>query len=245
MNDNGIFIGYREDDAKAWALLLRDELARAFGGESVFLDLDALQPGARRPQVEAALARSKIALVVIGRRWLAGGVPGGERPADPADDVHGQEVTLALSTAGLTVIPVRVDDAAMPRAEQPGPELRALAGLHSRRIADAAAQRELDLKLLVADAERATGLVARGAAPGLAPASAPSPSVAPSPPPPLPSRKRLLAVAAALGVAFVVAARLTWTTPPDTVESSFLVLLALLLTLGGAWVRDRLARRER
>ena len=28
---NGIFISYRQDDAKPWALLLRDELAGVFG----------------------------------------------------------------------------------------------------------------------------------------------------------------------------------------------------------------------
>ena len=42
---NGIFISYRQDDAKAWALLLRDELARTFGAEHVFLDKDALRAG--------------------------------------------------------------------------------------------------------------------------------------------------------------------------------------------------------
>ena len=237
-----IFISYREGDAKAWALVLRDELARAFGDERVFLDVDALQAGNRRSQVEAALARSKVALVVIGPRWLIDG----ERPTDAAGDTHRQEVAQALSTAGLTVIPVRVEGAPMPRAEQLGADLRALAGQHSRTIADAAAQRALDLKLLVGDVERATGLVARspGAAEPPAPAPAPPPAAGPAPAPALSGRTRLLAVAAALGVGFVVVARLTWTTPPDAIESSFLVLIALLLTLAGSWVRDRLARKR-
>lgn len=243
-----IFISYREGDAKAWALVLRDELARAFGDERVFLDVDALQAGNRRSQVEAALARSKVALVVIGPRWLIDG----ERPTDAAGDTHRQEVAQALSTAGLTVIPVRVEGAPMPRAEQLGADLRALAGQHSRTIADAAAQRALDLKLLVGDVERATGLVARspGAAeppapaPAPAPTPAPAPAAGPAPAPALSGRTRLLAVAAALGVGFVVVARLTWTTPPDAIESSFLVLIALLLTLAGSWVRDRLARKR-
>ena len=115
-----IFISYREGDAKAWALVLRDELARAFGDERVFLDVDALQAGNRRSQVEAALARSKVALVVIGPRWLIDG----ERPTDAAGDTHRQEVAQVLSTAGLTVIPVRVEGAATARPTVSTPPAR-------------------------------------------------------------------------------------------------------------------------
>ena len=41
----GIFISYRQADAKAWAIGLRDDLAKMFGDEQVFLDKDTLQAG--------------------------------------------------------------------------------------------------------------------------------------------------------------------------------------------------------
>ena len=40
-----IFISYKQDDAKLWALPLRKELAAAFGTEHVFLDKDTLHAG--------------------------------------------------------------------------------------------------------------------------------------------------------------------------------------------------------
>ena len=41
----GIFISYRQADAKAWAIALRDDLAGVFGNDRVFLDKDTLHAG--------------------------------------------------------------------------------------------------------------------------------------------------------------------------------------------------------
>lgn len=41
----GIFISYRQADAKAWATSWRDDLAEVFGDDQVFLDEDTLQAG--------------------------------------------------------------------------------------------------------------------------------------------------------------------------------------------------------
>ena len=54
---SGTFINYREDDAKPWALLLRDELVDAFGEAHVFLDKDTLHAGSWREQIQLALDR--------------------------------------------------------------------------------------------------------------------------------------------------------------------------------------------
>ena len=105
----GIFISYRQDDAKPWALLLRDELAEVFGDEHVFLDKDTLRAGNWRKQIREALDRCRVVLVVMGRRWLTIMDENGQRHLDRTDDVHRQEIALALSRSDVTVIPVRVD----------------------------------------------------------------------------------------------------------------------------------------
>ncbi|MCC2643712.1 MAG: hypothetical protein K0S45_4125 [Nitrospira sp.] len=47
----GIFISYRQSDAKAWAIGLRDDLANTFGEDQVFLDKDTLHAGNWREQI--------------------------------------------------------------------------------------------------------------------------------------------------------------------------------------------------
>lgn len=222
-----IFISYRQDDAKPWALMLRDDLVGAFGEDRVFLDKDTLHAGNWRAQLQSALKRSKVVLVIMGPRWLTVAEKRGERRLDSPDDVHRQEIALALATEGLTVIPVRVDGAPMPRPEELGDDIRDLANQQSREISDVSAHRALDLQFLIGDIERATGLTARQ-----------------STPVPVRSKARLFIAATILSVIVVVVAQLTWRTAPDAAEMSLLVLLALLVVLGGAWVKGRFTRRD-
>ena len=133
----------------------------AFGDEWVFLDKDTLHAGNWREQIQQALDRSGVALVVIGRRWLASADDRGKRRLDSSDDVHRQEIASALSRKDMTVIPVVVDGASIPRAEELPADIRSLTDQQTREISDSNAHRKLDLALLIGDIERATGLVAR------------------------------------------------------------------------------------
>ena len=99
----GVFISYRQDDAKPYALLLRQDLVEAFGEENVFLDKDTLHAGSWREQIQAALDRSGVALIVIGRRWLTSADSRGQRRLDLPDDVHRHEIAVALSRKDVTV----------------------------------------------------------------------------------------------------------------------------------------------
>ena len=161
-----IFISYREEDAKPWALLLRDELAAAFGEEQLFLDKDALRPGEWRAQIREALSRCRVMLVVMGRRWLTVSSGSGQRRLDDVADVHRQEIALALSLAHVTLIPVRVDGTVMPRAEELPEDIRSLTERQSYQISDGSARRAADLALLLADIKRLTGLETRAKLPG-------------------------------------------------------------------------------
>jgi len=157
---SGTFISYREDDAKPWALLLRDRLAEAFGEQLVYLDKDALEPGSWREQLDEALTRCGALLVVIGRRWLTVQNRDGSRRLDDPDDVHRREIAIALSRERVTVIPVLVDGATMPGSAELPDDICGLTERQARSLADRSSHRRLDLAELIADVERATGEVA-------------------------------------------------------------------------------------
>ena len=154
----GIFISYRQDDAKPWALLLREKLAEVFGDERVFLDKDTLHAGNWRVQIHEAINRCRVVLVIIGRQWLTIADETGRPRLTRSDDVHRQEIALALSHKEVTVIPVRVDGVGMPRAEDLPNDIRSLTDQQSRELSDNSARREVDLKLLIDDIRRITGL---------------------------------------------------------------------------------------
>jgi hypothetical protein len=160
----GIFISYRQGDAKAWAIGLRDDLVKEFGDNQVFLDKDALGPGNWRDQLERALERCSVALVVIGKQWLTIADEQQRPRISLPDDVHRQEIVLALSHQKLTVIPVLVDDAVMPKAEQLPEDIRGLADQQAYKIGDTKARRKADLEVLVKGIETAGGLAVRSGA---------------------------------------------------------------------------------
>src|ERR1051325_8905708 len=154
----GIFISYRQEDARPWAVFLCEELSEAFGENRVFLDLDTLHPGSWREQIDVALNQSQVVLVVIGRRWLTITDGAGLRRLDRSDDVHRQEIALALARKGVTVIPVRVDGAAVPHPEDLPVDIRRLCDQQSRELSDNRGRRGVDMQLLFEDIERITGL---------------------------------------------------------------------------------------
>jgi hypothetical protein len=155
----GIFVSYRQADAKAWAISLRDDLAEVFGADQVFLDKDTLHAGNWRAQIQRALDRCKVMLVVIGPRWLTIADEHNRPRIHLADDVHHQEIALALSRSDVTVIPVLVDEASMPSAEQLPQALRTLCDQQARKIGDTHARRQADLEVLVKDIEAVGGLM--------------------------------------------------------------------------------------
>lgn len=151
---NGIFISYRERDSKAWALGLRDRLVDEFGEDKVFLDKDTLKAGKWKDQIERALGDCNIVLVVIGRGWLHAQDDDGHQRLMAEDDVHRREIALALARRDVTVIPVLVDGATMPRPDELPENIRDLVQQQSRSISDSAAHRKVDLDSLSADIRR-------------------------------------------------------------------------------------------
>ena len=240
----GIFISYRQADAKAWAISLRDDLAEVFGDDQVFLDKDTLHAGNWREQIHRALDRCKVVLVVIGPRWLTITDEQNRPRIQLADDVHRQEIALALGRSDLTVILALVDDAPMPRAERLPPDLRKLTEQQARKIGDTQARRKADLAVLVKDIHSVGGIQPR---PG---AGTPDHPVTP---PTSPARIAWLRLdMTTLGSAFVltlVAGMYAYLAnmPLDIPELLFLLLVfyAVVLAVRWVWARVLGARRGR
>jgi tetratricopeptide (TPR) repeat protein len=122
-----IFISYRRDDAAGDAGRLADHLQRHFGRDQVFLDIDTIDPGRDFVQVlHASLQETAAVLVVIGPRWTTASDAAGARRLDNTKDFVRLEVEAALGRT-IPVVPVLVQGAAMPRAEELPAALASLA----------------------------------------------------------------------------------------------------------------------
>lgn len=101
-----IFVSYRRNDERERTEHLVDALAREFGARQVFFDVNRLEGGANFPRaLRAALARSKVLLLLIGPKWSGPiGTQHASRLHDPRDWVR-KEILLARR-AKATIIPV-------------------------------------------------------------------------------------------------------------------------------------------
>ena len=131
-----IFISYRRDDSAGYAGRLASDLERVFGDALVFQDVEDIKPGADFVEViDRAVGTSAVLLAVIGRQWLgATDQTGHPRLEDPRDFVRA-EIGAALRR-GIDVIPVLVEGATMPRAEQLPDDLGPLARHQAIELSD-------------------------------------------------------------------------------------------------------------
>jgi TIR domain len=122
-----IFVSYRREDAAGDAGRLVDHLHRRFGRNQVFLDIDTIDPGTDFVQMlHASLQETAAVLVVIGPRWTSARAANGTRRLDDAKDFVRLEVEASLGR-NIPVVPVLVQGATMPRAEDLPASLSSLA----------------------------------------------------------------------------------------------------------------------
>jgi uncharacterized RDD family membrane protein YckC len=113
-----IFISYRRDDSAAVCGSIYEWLREQYGKESLFKDVDNIPLGLDFGEyIERSIKQSSVELVIIGPKWLEVRNASGERRLDDPNDVVRIEVEAALRR-GLQVIPVLVDGASLPSADQ-------------------------------------------------------------------------------------------------------------------------------
>ncbi len=121
-----IFISYRRDDAKAEARSIFQHLQPTFGRDGIFMDVDSIQKGLDFTKVlDDTLRQTGVMLVIIGRTWLHQQDEMGRRRLDDPTDYVRLEIATALKR-DIPVIPVRVDGARMPAADELPDDLKSL-----------------------------------------------------------------------------------------------------------------------
>ncbi|MEV0052563.1 toll/interleukin-1 receptor domain-containing protein [Saccharopolyspora shandongensis] len=120
-----IFISYRHGDNAYAARWLNVVLRERYGAERVFFDT-GMDPGVNYIQeIERELESCAALLAVIGPQWMVIADELGHRRLENPNDVVVREISTALHN-GVPVIPVLIDDAAMPKSAELPTGLRPL-----------------------------------------------------------------------------------------------------------------------
>jgi TIR domain-containing protein len=130
-----IFVNYRRGDDPGYTQALYQKLEGEFGRNALFMDVEGhIKAGDDFVQVlDAQVAQSDVLLAVIGPRWIDARNKEGERRLDSDEDFVRIEIVSALQR-GKRVIPVLVNNAAMPRAEELPEPMKPLARRNARRL---------------------------------------------------------------------------------------------------------------
>jgi len=121
-----VFLCYRREDTQDLADRLHERLVSVYGRARVFMDVDSVPLGVNfLAHIENQMRQCAVMLVLIGRNWLRVTDEEG-RPRLADDDDH---VRLEIATAlkkGIPVVPLLVQDAAMPRSKDLPEDIRPL-----------------------------------------------------------------------------------------------------------------------
>ena len=182
-----IFISYRREDSREAAGRLVEDLGKHFARELILDDIPAINPGTDFVEaLQALFDACGVLLVVIGPRWLTAVDQRGRRRLDLPDDWIYREIAEGLQRPWVRVVPVLVDDAVMPTADELPAALLPLArrqafSLTTSHWGDDVGQLVQRLSQLPGD----PGKIVLGPMPTRAPPAAPMPAGAP-PSAPLP-----------------------------------------------------------
>lgn len=121
-----VFISYRRDDSATIVGRIADRLVRDLGEANVFKDVDNIPFGVDFVEhLDREVRKCTVLFAVIGRQWLQTQADGRRRLDDPNDFVR-IEIGSALRRQ-IPVVPLLVDGASMPRAEDLPEDLKPLA----------------------------------------------------------------------------------------------------------------------
>lgn len=132
----GIFISYRREDSAGHAGRLFDRLQERFGKDHVFMDVAGIEPGVDFVEaIDSAVGSCDALIVVIGRKWLTCTDAAGNRRLDDPKDFIRLETATALRR-GIRVIPVLIQDTAMPTEKDLPEDIVKLARRQGIEISD-------------------------------------------------------------------------------------------------------------
>jgi tetratricopeptide (TPR) repeat protein len=152
---SGIFICYRREDTSGHAGRLFDRLVSHFGKDTVFMDIDTIEPGEDFVSViENAVGSCDILIAIIGKHWLS---RAGEtsRFLDNPNDFVRLEVATALAR-DIRVIPVLVQGAVMPKPKDLPDDMSQFSRRNAVELGDVHWQRDVDQLIIFLERVLAT-----------------------------------------------------------------------------------------
>jgi TPR repeat protein len=133
----GVFICYRREETGFAARAIHDRVVQRLERENVFLDVDNIDLGVDWFSVLTERVGACDALVaVMGKNWVSSADKDGLRRLDDPDDFVRIEIEAALQR-NVRVIPVLVDGAAMPKANELPESLKGLARRQGTEVSPA------------------------------------------------------------------------------------------------------------
>jgi TIR domain-containing protein len=139
-----IFISYRQNDSPGDCRQLCERLQASFGHDNVFFDIQNIRLGDNWWTVARERIRGcNVLLVPIGQNWLNITDKKGRRRLDDPRDPLRMEIGLALKES-IRTIPVLVEGASMPDAEQLPDDIRDLADLAACELRHRSFLRDVD-----------------------------------------------------------------------------------------------------
>lgn len=194
--EHSVFISYRRADTSGHAGRLSDDLKQHFGRSVAFRDIDSIEAGADFVHaLERAIDDARACIVLIGDTWLSAQAADGSRRLDRIDDHVRREIEMALDTPKLLILPVLVEGATMPSADELPASLQRLARLQAVELSES----RWDY-----DVSRLAGVLRDAGVAAPAPRSLP---------------RWLVPLLAALLAALIAAAMLHWLSDDDDIEA--------------------------
>src|SRR5262249_61160227 len=122
-----VFISYRRADSAGYAGRVMDRLDRELGRDLLFMDVDAIPLGTNFSKVvHEEVAKCGVVLAVTGPNWLDARDEHGNRRLDNPNDLVRIEIAAALQR-NIPVIPILLDGATIPKADELPEDLKELA----------------------------------------------------------------------------------------------------------------------
>src|SRR5262245_20465393 len=139
-----VFISYRRKDSAGYAGRLMDRLKTKLGRDFVFLDVETIPLGSNFEKVlHEEIGKCRVLLALIGPTWCDARDENGKRRLDDPKDFVRMEISAALQR-DIPMIPILLDNATMPKADQLPNELRGLTSRNGLDVRHASFNEDID-----------------------------------------------------------------------------------------------------
>jgi TIR domain len=139
-----VFISYRRADSAGYSGRVMDRLDRELGRDLVFMDVDAIPLGTNFSKVlHEEVGKCGVLLAVIGPNWLDARDERGNRCLDNPNDFVRIEIAAALQRS-IPVIPLLLDGARIPKADELPEDIKELALRNGMEIRHASFQDDMN-----------------------------------------------------------------------------------------------------